>query len=309
MDTYFLDTETTGLSPKTDRIVEIAIVDERGGIVLDTLVNPRKHIPKVATDVHGITNAMVKNAPTLAELWPRIREWLTGHRVVAYNVAYDRKFFPGALDCAAEVSCAMHRFTRYRHEHCNPGKLPYRVQNLDKAVAIIGHQWTGDAHRALADTLACRAVWNWVEQQEVPGINIYSGAPGLGGALTNMTELARQKGAIKKAYPVRFQGVVYLDAEAAYQGRKGPDPQQNEGLLIQIIHAKLRQHPKLQQAITQRGGERFLRNCAHRTGAQAPGKQHWEGDGMESRFIRCLLAGYQRSCAAGVQPGLFEDSA
>ncbi|NDD11792.1 MAG: hypothetical protein EB072_03880 [Betaproteobacteria bacterium] len=53
----FLDTETTGLSPSSgDKIVEIAIVDGSGRILLNSLVDPGRAIPWHATNVHGITD-------------------------------------------------------------------------------------------------------------------------------------------------------------------------------------------------------------------------------------------------------------
>ena len=64
-----LDTETTGLYDDAE-IVEISIIDENGGVLLDTLVKPLKPIPAEATAIHGITNEMVATAPT----WVAIHE-------------------------------------------------------------------------------------------------------------------------------------------------------------------------------------------------------------------------------------------
>ena len=58
MQTFFLDTETTGLHPPHDKLVEVAIIDEAGDVVLDTLVNPERPIG-FATQIHGISDAMV----------------------------------------------------------------------------------------------------------------------------------------------------------------------------------------------------------------------------------------------------------
>ena len=108
----FLDTETTGLSPAGgDAVVETAIVDAGGRAVLNTLIDPGRKIPWQATNVHGITNDMVRGQPTLAQLMPRIRQIISKEIVVIYNSSFDAPFFPGRLTEALSVECAMRRFT------------------------------------------------------------------------------------------------------------------------------------------------------------------------------------------------------
>ncbi|MCY4410095.1 MAG: 3'-5' exonuclease, partial [Caldilineaceae bacterium] len=59
----FFDTETTGLNSSAE-IVEVGIVDAEGNTLLESLVRPIRRIPSDAVAVHGISNAMVRNAPT-----------------------------------------------------------------------------------------------------------------------------------------------------------------------------------------------------------------------------------------------------
>ncbi len=152
----FLDTETTGLSPAAgDAVVEIAIVDASGKAVLNTLVDPGRAIPWQATNVHGITNAMVRGRPTLSQLMPQIRQIISNEIVVIYNSSFDTPFFPGRLTESLSIECAMRRFTQ-----ATGGG---RWKKLDVAAQKVGHRWTGNAHRALADALACRSVWAWLE--------------------------------------------------------------------------------------------------------------------------------------------------
>ena len=134
------------------------------------------------------------------------------------------------------------------------------------------------------------------------GINIWSGATGLGGALTNMTVLAKSKGGIQQEYPVVIGSVTYEDSEAAYQSMKIPgQPQYNDSLMVDIISAKLAQHPRLLSAITKRGGVAWLELCEHFTGAKSARFQAWEGIGVKSRFIANLINGY-RKAMTGVGP-------
>ena len=131
------------------------------------------------------------------------------------------------------------------------------------------------------------------------GINIWSGSrelKGLGAALTNPTELSFHKGSIIRHYPVEFRGVVYPDAEAAYQRNKsmGGD---NLALMAQIICAKLLQHPLLLQVVDKVGGLTFLEQCEHKTWARTERFQWWEGKGYDSPFIRTLIEGYKMAKA------------
>ena len=65
-----LDTETTGL--KDAEICQIAIIDHTGEVLFNTLVKPVKPIPSDAVRVHGITNEQVQNAPSWAEVAPKV---------------------------------------------------------------------------------------------------------------------------------------------------------------------------------------------------------------------------------------------
>jgi DNA polymerase-3 subunit epsilon len=84
----YLDTETTGLE-KQDEIVEISILDFDAKILLQSYVKPVNPLTPAATRIHGITNAMVADAPTWPALWPRVRGALFGRPVAAYNAPFD----------------------------------------------------------------------------------------------------------------------------------------------------------------------------------------------------------------------------
>src|ERR687886_2108778 len=82
-----LDVETTGLSPRTDRIVELGVVllDDRGEVEaeFETLINPGRDVGP--THLHGIRAADVAEAPSFAEVAPYLRSLLSGRVVVAHN--------------------------------------------------------------------------------------------------------------------------------------------------------------------------------------------------------------------------------
>lgn len=89
------DTETTGLHPGFDQLVEIAACRFKNGEVIDTfqtLVNPERDIPQEAIDVHGITEAMVEGAPTAGEAVAAFLEYLRDDALIAHNAPFDENF-------------------------------------------------------------------------------------------------------------------------------------------------------------------------------------------------------------------------
>lgn len=84
----FIDLETTGINVSTDRIVEIAIVKigvDGSKQVKRRLVNPEMPIPKASSDVHGITDEMVKDAPSFKALANEIKQFMEGADIGGYN--------------------------------------------------------------------------------------------------------------------------------------------------------------------------------------------------------------------------------
>lgn len=84
----FIDIEATGTNVSADRIVEIAIVKQLpdgNRTVKRKLINPQMPIPQVAIDVHGITDEMVKDAPTFKQVAQEIKQFLDGCDLSCYN--------------------------------------------------------------------------------------------------------------------------------------------------------------------------------------------------------------------------------
>lgn len=94
-----VDLETTGLRAGPDRVVELSVVrvapDGSSRLVLDTLVDPRR--PMAATDVHGITDDDVRDAPTFRKLAPTFAEAVSGCVLATYNASFDMSFLRSEL--------------------------------------------------------------------------------------------------------------------------------------------------------------------------------------------------------------------
>ena len=91
------DTETTGLDPERDAVVQIAGVRVLSGRLLrgesfDRLVNPGRPIPAVSTGIHGISDSMVQGAPGFADVALRFRDFCEGSVLVAHHAAFDLAF-------------------------------------------------------------------------------------------------------------------------------------------------------------------------------------------------------------------------
>jgi DNA polymerase III epsilon subunit family exonuclease len=95
--------ETTGPSPKTgSAITEIGAVKVKGGIVqeeFETFVNPLLAIPQYITDLTGITDLMLANAPIIDDVLPSFFEFIGDHNeviLVAHNAPFDLSFLKSA---------------------------------------------------------------------------------------------------------------------------------------------------------------------------------------------------------------------
>lgn len=150
-----VDVETTGFAARgRDRIIEVAVVRMApDGTVLSewsSLVNPRR--PLAATDVHGITEDDVADAPEFADVAPTLATYLDGAVVVAHNASFDLSFLH------AEFARANHPFTP-RGSLCTM-KLDTHIhqagrRRLPDCLAAAGVPGIhGAAHRALIDAKA-----------------------------------------------------------------------------------------------------------------------------------------------------------
>lgn len=98
-----VDTETTGLSPANDRLVEIAAIKVKPNLFIDIhdtfseLINPLCPISYRSYRVHGISNDMVQDKPTIDKVMPSFLDYVTDTVIVAHNAKFDISFINQAL--------------------------------------------------------------------------------------------------------------------------------------------------------------------------------------------------------------------
>ena len=156
------DTETTGLEPfGGDRVIEFAAVvlhqDDEGRIrdieEHSFLVNPMMSIPQTVTEITGIRDSDVADAPTFDVIADRVRDLLGRGIAVAHNFPFDLAFLTKELELAgltwpepiAEVD------TVDLSIRCFPDARSHRLSDLSKRLDVV----LVDAHRATNDAKAC----------------------------------------------------------------------------------------------------------------------------------------------------------
>jgi DNA polymerase-3 subunit epsilon len=158
----FLDTETTGLDNKSE-IVEVAIVDLDGSILLETLVKPLFPIPASITAIHGITNQQVQNQRLFPEVWREIQQILSERLVGIFNADFDLRMISQSLHhhrvpsiARIDIFCIMKLYAQYRGIY-NPATRSYKWFSLENA-GRDAHISLLNTHRAIADALLARAL-------------------------------------------------------------------------------------------------------------------------------------------------------
>lgn len=148
-----IDIETTGGSAQLEKITEIAVYLHDGTRITDefiSLVNPERNIPYFITNLTGITNEMVENAPRFYEIAKKIIELTEGRTFVAHNARFDYSFI------RQEYKSLGYNFKRSildtvaLSRKLLPGHVSYSLGNICKDLNIT----INGRHRAGGDALA-----------------------------------------------------------------------------------------------------------------------------------------------------------
>ena len=166
-DPIFLDTETSGLDDSAE-IVEIGIIDINGEPLLETFIKPYNPIPEEATNIHGITNDIVKDAPYWSEIHEQFCSIIKDRTLIIYNRGYDVRLIDQTIKASIEnkamkeeaqdwdkdqrILCAMKLFAAY-YGMWDEYHEDWKWQKLTAAAHHMNVKTEGKAHRAVTDCL------------------------------------------------------------------------------------------------------------------------------------------------------------
>lgn len=160
-----IDVETTGGKASGHRITEIAAVKVVNGKVLDSwssLINPQRHIPKFITQLTGISNAMVSDAPLFCDVVEQLDTFLHGSIFVAHNVNFDYGFFKLEYErLGRHFSMPKLCTVREMRKHF-PGLSSYSLGKLclEFDIKLTNH------HRALCDAQATAQLLMMIQERK-----------------------------------------------------------------------------------------------------------------------------------------------
>ena len=212
-----LDLETTGLDQRSDMIIEIGAVKFRGNEEIEqfsALINPGRDIPPFISDLTGISNQDVADAPSIEAILPDLIEFLGDHPMVGHNVAFDAGFL-----VRNGVPPRSQTFDTYDLTYALlPGAVEYNLGGLGMAFGLV-HD---NPHRALSDALVTRDLFLLMLEKltELP--------PGM---LSEFSRLAAASGWTTGILAGRT--LDHMDSAAAFQATSEvrPDPRELGGRL------------------------------------------------------------------------------
>ena len=158
----FFDVETTGLYPlENDRIIEIAMVKTKNGVVVDKLeylFNPCRDIPESASKVNNISDDMVKDAPKFSyDIAKEILSFIKDHTLVAHNASFDLNFLSyeiGRTTLWFEKWSAID--TLKLAKTINPNLPKYKLSYMMQFYSV---EAKGTLHRAINDTIGLQELF------------------------------------------------------------------------------------------------------------------------------------------------------
>lgn len=166
-----IDTETTGLTPSRDDIIEISAIRLEKGFqpisCFTTLLKPRGEIPEKASRVNNITDEMVADKPSFSQIADSFSDYISGCNILGHNLGFDLKFiyawgatipnkkFYDTLSLARLTLTSSNRdvWNNEEKEYQSPDEYDVEDYKLTTLCDYYGI-YRSDAHRSLSDCYA-----------------------------------------------------------------------------------------------------------------------------------------------------------
>lgn len=183
---YVIDTETTGLDPVKDELLQISVIDDAGNVLYDSYIKPDRATSwEAAMAVNGITPAMVSDAPAISQCLNELNEiFRKAETVIGYNTDFDLSFLKASgvvVPSQVQIKDAMSMYSK-RYGEWDEYNQRFKWIKLTEAAGAYGYDWNSgpsQAHNSLADCYATLFVYNKLiaedkQLDEDPSVRVFS---------------------------------------------------------------------------------------------------------------------------------------
>jgi len=158
-DYCVVDIETTGLSYLKNEIIEISALKVRANRIVDEfsfLIKPENYINRYISKLTGISNAMLKNAPSILEVLPQFLDFVQNDTILGHNVKFDIGFL--------NANCVKHLNKTFENKSIDTWKMSKRICDIPnhklETLAQFYNINSHGHHRALRDCEITFEVYN-----------------------------------------------------------------------------------------------------------------------------------------------------
>ncbi len=164
-DYVVFDLETTGLNKYDDKIIEIGAIKYINGVESEkfhTYVNPQRHIPSAATNINGISDRDVKNAPKAEKALSDFLSFIDNYTLIAYNSDFDMGFIQ------IECSNSLGKTVKNDVIDALPLARKYLPQLPNKKLVTVKNYFNLDvgSHNAIDDCIVTNHLYQYCRQFE-----------------------------------------------------------------------------------------------------------------------------------------------
>lgn len=157
-DFLILDVETTGLE-YSDRIIEIAIINLKGQILLNTLLHTDMNISDGAFQTHSITKDMLISKPTMKDIYSKLINIIQGKSIIGFNVSFDKGMIINTISDYIGLDNSIIKSTKYFDLMQQEMTLINSKRYISLLNCVRGYGVGKiQEHRALGDTVLCKNI-------------------------------------------------------------------------------------------------------------------------------------------------------